>query len=909
MKKIIAFFAIISSIFSTSNVVHAQFGIISTVAGSGRGGYSGDGGIATAAKLRANSCVWLDHAGNLFIADQGNNVIRKVSSSGIITTVAGTGTAGYSGDGGPATAARLSYTQGVATDNAGNIYIADQHNTCIRKVDVSGIITSLTSSSGGFSGDGGPATAARVNQPSAVATDNVGNVYISDQNNNCIRKINTAGIISTVAGTGSSVYSGDGGPATAAGIDYPENIAIDNSGNLYIAEFQSSRIRKVNTSGIITTIAGTGVSGHSGDGGPATAAEIGHHWGGVAVNNRGDVFLADLYEDYIRKIDAFGIITTIGGNGTSGYSGDGGPATAAALSGPCAIFADSLNNVYFSDQSNDVVRKISFSPTYTADSFSVFISSSCTGVGIVILPTNPSSSLHIQTWFGDGTNQTDALSSHAGYFSLSHTYNCTGNYTVKHTLYNGTIPIDSISYNYHYTLCNVFPVNFYYDFNADCVKDSSDMPNTNPVLVEVDSNGHAIDTVSATSGLYYVAYGVAGDIYRFKILSAPAGFLPCPSTGIIQDTLVYGVNLTKNIGFTCSGSSDFDLAIHVLYHWANTTDQRITCYASNSTCLPVNATVTMNVNTRYTNIVQIYPTPTTTVGNTLTWDFAGLWNQRNSQSIRLLPYTLSVMPVGDTIHTTIKITPYIGDSDTSNNVVVIVDTVQAGYDPNEMSVTPSCVQSDSIPVLLQYTIHFENTGNDTAHNIYVMDTLSDDVNISTMRMLFSSNEMYLSKLKDALGHNILKFDFPQINLLDSSHHDQCDGGVIFTIDTKPGLPNGTHIYNRAGIYFDINPVVMTNQVDNEIGCSTATTTGITSAQSEVGSPLVYPNPTADMLNINADNNVFESYTITNSIGKTVLTDKLTQSQTQVNIKDQPAGLYFVIIKGEQGTVVRKFAKM
>jgi len=207
---------------------------------------------------------------------------------------------------------------------------------------------------------------------------------------------------------------------------------------------------------------------------------------------------------------------------------------------------------------------------------------------------------------------------------------------------------------------------------------------------------------------------------------------------------------------------------------------------------------------------------------------------------------------------------------------------------------------------LKYTFMFENTGNDTAHNIYVMDTLSDNVDISSMRLLLNSHQMYISKLKDASGHNILKFDFPKINLLDSSHHGECDGTVIFYINTKPGLTAGTHIYNRAGIYFDYNDVVMTNQVDNLIGCFAA---GVNTTVAAESNPGVYPNPAASAITINIGSANFDSYTILNGIGKTILSGKLAHVQTEINVKNFPPGLYFVNIKGVNGTVVKKFLKL
>ena len=233
---------------------------ITTIAGNNTAGFTGDGGAATAAELNGPFTVWVDSGGNLYIADQDNQRIRKVSS-GNITTVAGSGTNAYSGDGGAATKASLSFPQGVAVDASGNIFIADTNNYTVRKVTTSGTISTVAgiqTQGGGYSGDGGPGTAANLAHPAQLAFDAAGSLYIADPPENAIRKLTTAGIISTVAGYGGQTFSGDGGVATSAGLNNPDGVAVDKAGNLYISDTLNHRIRMVNTAGIISTIAGTG---------------------------------------------------------------------------------------------------------------------------------------------------------------------------------------------------------------------------------------------------------------------------------------------------------------------------------------------------------------------------------------------------------------------------------------------------------------------------------------------------------------------------------------------------------------------------------------------------------------------------------------------------------------------------
>lgn len=332
-------------------------GIITTIAGNATVGYSGDGGPATSAQLYWPTGMAIDRIGDVYIADEGNNRVRKVSADGIISTVAGNGTPGYAGDGGIATSASLHAPTGVALDNSGNIYIADSLNHCIRKVSTEGLISTIAGNGSiGLSGDGGLATSAQLNTPSGVALDNSGNVYVADQNNNRIRKINTSGIISTVAGI-SSGYAGDGYDATFALINGPYGIALDSSGNLYIADENNNRIRRVNTSGIISTIAGDGTPGFSGDGFASTSAQL-YLPTGVAVDAPGNVYISDSINSRIRKIDASGIITTVAGNGVQGWAGDGGSATDAELYGPYGVSLDILGNIYIADYGNNIVRKV-----------------------------------------------------------------------------------------------------------------------------------------------------------------------------------------------------------------------------------------------------------------------------------------------------------------------------------------------------------------------------------------------------------------------------------------------------------------------------------------------------------------------------------------------------------------------
>jgi len=366
-------------------------GIMSTVAGNGSPGYSGDGGAATSAEFNYPFGIALDGAGNIYIADWNNASVRVVNmqakpitvagvnvAAGDIATVAGNGTAGWNGDNIQAIKAELDEPFDVAVDSAGNVYIADSMNERIRKVDVNGTITTVAGGAlvggtvQGFSGDGGAATDAQLSNPLGVAVDSAGNLYIADANNNRVRKVDTEGIISTIAGSATQGYTGDGGPATSATLACPDGVAADSTGNFYIVDFCNNVVRAVNTQatpitmagvtiglGDIATVAGTGTANatYSGDGGPATSAGVNYPLY-VALDSAGNLYIGDYKNSCVRKVDPSGIITTVAGNGTAGYSGDGGAATSARLDYASGIAVDDVGNLYITDEFSQRIRKV-----------------------------------------------------------------------------------------------------------------------------------------------------------------------------------------------------------------------------------------------------------------------------------------------------------------------------------------------------------------------------------------------------------------------------------------------------------------------------------------------------------------------------------------------------------------------
>ena len=376
MKQSILKVTALAFILFTTTALHAQQVITTYAGIAGNIGFTGDGGTATDATFNNPSDIIIDASDNVYIADFVNNTVRKINATtGIITSIAGTGfgagtIAGgsYTGDGGPATAATLNGPFALAMDNANNLYIADGYNHVVRKVSPTGIISTFAgTSTASFAGDGGPATAAQLNNPVGLAIDKAGNVYIADDHNNVIRKVTVStGIITTVAGSVAAGSSGDGGPATSARLDLPIGVTFDTAGNMYIADAHNNAIRKVDNAGIISTYAGSLTSGYSGDGGAATLAKLDTPQR-ISFDDSSNLYISDYYNNVVRKVNNItGIITTYAGDGTGAgtipptgaYGGDDSVPTKAQLAFPHGIAFDHLHKAYISDRGNGVIRRI-----------------------------------------------------------------------------------------------------------------------------------------------------------------------------------------------------------------------------------------------------------------------------------------------------------------------------------------------------------------------------------------------------------------------------------------------------------------------------------------------------------------------------------------------------------------------
>jgi sugar lactone lactonase YvrE len=388
----------------------SQLGIITTIAGTGLGGNTGDSGLAIYARIGNPGGMVFDKYGNLYICTGGGHKVRKIDTNGIITSFAGTGIAGFSGDGFAAYTAQFISPIYIAVNSKGNLFISDQSNHRIRKVDTFGNITTIAGNgTTGFNGDNIQSSSAQLSTPEGLSFDKNDNLFFADFNNNRIRKIDTFGIITTVAGTGAPGFSGDSNLAINAMLHQPINVVSDSNGNnIYISDFYNLRVRKVDFStGIITTIAGNGLSSYNGDSIMAIAAQLNGVYDIKIDNSNNNLFITDRSHQRIRRINiSSGIITNVAGNGTIGFSGDNGTATNAQIYAPEAITFDQCGNLLIGDLANYRIRKVWYN-TDTIPQVNIAVTPNDTVVTGALVTTNatvPTGTITNYQWVKNGAN-------------------------------------------------------------------------------------------------------------------------------------------------------------------------------------------------------------------------------------------------------------------------------------------------------------------------------------------------------------------------------------------------------------------------------------------------------------------------------------------------------------------------
>lgn len=451
--------------------------------------------------------------------------------------------------------------------------------------------------------------------------------------------------------------------------------------------------------------------------------------------------------------------------------------------------------------------------------FSAFVHKNCSNPQFGVSVPSHAVGYSLVTSFGDGSFITTAIPANAStaITTFNHYYSMSGLYTIKQVLYNAGVSLDSVEYNYQQLLCKDIAISFYQDNNTNCAFDSgAEHLNYAGLQIAVDSNGTRVDTIPATSGLYYHTMAMSGDVYSFSLINSSAALhISCPSSGIFSDTITAAGTGFAHIymGLDCNTSSVFDLyptpALQAGRHAAMGG-----MFAANASCYATSGMLTIALPSGF-YLYSSVPAPTSVSSTTATWDFTSLSTSNFAPyiSFHLELTSPSWLYPGDTLHSEYSTTPFTGDVVPSNNTKIRVDTVKSSYDPNHISVTPAGnILNDT---KLHYAIQFENDGNDTAHNIFVLDTLSDALIPSSLRIEGASAVMNTTVLHWS-GHTILKFEFPHIMLPDSAHQDVCRGMFAYSIMVKTGLVDGTDILGHVGIYFDDNEVVLTDTAFNKI---------------------------------------------------------------------------------------------
>ncbi len=906
-------------------------GYISTIAGTGAQGYSGYGGPATSARISSGSLA-LDTYNNIYFTDPDNNVVRKIDvSSGTISTVAGIGSAtgGYTGDGGPATNARFHIPGGIAIDRSNNIYIADERNRVIRKVDGSGTITTVAGTGTmGYTGDGGPATSAQLTVPVDIAFDTAGNMYFTD--NGRLRKVVPTGIISTVSSMDSAWMSdrfGEGRLAVPYGVWGAWYVTCIGSevllSNIYA-------IYRINSAGITNRVAGTGSTsavGYTGDGGFAANAKIASI-GGICADRLGNIYLSDNVYNVIRKVGArtpylpapavsdtnireirivdfadsittspctypanvnytvhgavlghpsiydsvyvkvihgdgsivYHVVTidtattyTIDGSTYYGYSYSGshtyaGPGnytlvvegitntgTYSTAAGPAfhPIFPI-LNLDACGTSGSDYIR----SSVATSDTNFVCRTPYLAHLNFTLAlhgSLAAASSIGYLVNFGDGSTDTvhftpvtDGHGHYTANATVVHSYSFPGTFITSYRKLDSTNINTGVAFAIG-SSCSVFSGYLYRDDNGNCNMDALEtklrywpvaiINNTShdTTFVWCDSRGrYSANLVDSSSYTimpdYFSSFGFGGDSLTIS----------CPSSGIYTLTPLPGHSYTQNFGFTCHGSAT-TLDMNVTGSGNRFVPGRttiISLWASNSwgyICDSQAATVSVTIDTNLTYVGMYSGAAPSVSGRTLSWTFATSHGLLDFNPL-IYVVTRTTAAIGDTIRNSARVMPItVSDPDTTDNNFSWSANVRGSYDPNEKEVSPSGFGVDGyIPneTPLTYTIHFQNTGTDTAYDITVVDTISNHLDLATLQLVSASHDVVV--IQEGTS-NVVKFRFNNVLLPDSTTNLSASNGYVsFNILPKPRLAAGTQIRNGAAIYFDYNPAVLTNATINTI---------------------------------------------------------------------------------------------
>lgn len=875
--------------------INAQ--IITTVAGDSTGGYSGDGGLAIMEQLNNPFGVATDQYRNIYIADMNNSRVRKViASTGIISTVAGTGTYGYNGDAGAAVNATLSSPYGVALDASGNIYIADYDNYVVRKVTVAtgNISTFAGNGTGGYSGDNGSSLSAQLGGPMGVAADAFGNIYIADYNNNCIRLVTgSTGNITTVAGNGTQGYNGDNGAAVNAQLNHPTGVSVDASGNLYIADYGNNVVRMVNPSGTITTFAGNGSPGYSGDNGAAVNAQLNHPRNITASST--NLYIADYANQVIRKVNSSGIISTIVGNGTQGYKGDCGKPTSAELAYPAGMAIDSYGNLYIADNINNRIRKVGFNATATHIAAHTTHSVVCSGNSVTFTGSGAST----YTWTNgvvNGTPYTTPVETAATSINYTvtgtDTIGCVGSATISITV--NPLPTVSaasatICAGQSVTLTGIGALT--YTWTGGITNGVPFMPGATSSYMVTGSNTYSC-TSTATATVTVIS--TSNPLPTITISSSP--ITSCGGSGTL--TASGASTYTWNTG-SSNASIVVTPTISTTYSVIGTSQG---CKASSSIIQIVNiVNVTSSMDSLCsgsTAVLTANPTNALNANQTITYTWT---SGQDSSSIHISPTTT----LNDTVMGRITTIATNNDTTTCNYITVFTQMVRT---LNVSTNTDSlCLGNSAMLSVNGASTYTWTPGNQNGSVVAVSPTVTTIYTVTGTAQTCTVTNTINQVVKS-----------PVIITVNSNIDTICVGG------TATLTANGANTYiwstTQTGNSIVVTPTVTTRYIINgtKNGCSDTSSfiqnvnntcfAGIKNASEVTEEITIYPNPAINnsfVVSMDSNNNTETKIIILNALGQNVFETKSSGQSTQVNLPNCLAGVYYVQINNGSNRVGAK----
>jgi uncharacterized repeat protein (TIGR01451 family) len=828
----------------TVRKIDAATGIINTFAGTGVPGFDGDGGQATDARLNNPNHIATDPQGNLYITDYSR--LRKVeTATGVINTIAGSAFAESHGDGGPAVTATFTVAGKIAISRDGDIYVEDNFNSSVRKISKStGIISRwIGSGTGSISGIGGHKDNVQLSHPENITVDAMNNIYIADAASAKIYKIDAVtNNITTVAGTGVfGSIEDDGMPAISARIGMPSGLAVDTAGSIYFVD-NNIYIRKVTAAtGLLSTIAGTGINGYSGDGGPAGSAALGNVQD-IAVDSKGNVLIADQYNHRIRKIDiTSGIISTIAGTGADGFDINDSVAVDATLSFPTKITVDLLDNIYFSENGNLIIRKIdALTGKITTvagnhDAGSTGDDGPATGaeIGAVTgIAVDATGNLYLTAQELSIVRRVDkatgVITRFAGGYGTN-SYSGDGGPAISSSLNTPTdLAFDNKGNLFiaDYDNDRIRMIDFavviipdsaltgrvFYDLNFDGIKGVGETF-ADGVTVSIKQNGTDSRSLvkngefrfQTDTGYYEVRIP---DQEHYTVF--PALYTGSYNEGSGGDSIVFALQPVAN---------QYDLSANIIPLTPVRPGMAIAYrleYRNTGTMVATNAKLRF-IKSGKTIITGSTPAFTSISGDTLTWNL----NTLNAASFGAVELhgLVAVPPIAnfaDSLYSKVIITQADTDVRPFNDTVKIRQLVTGAYDPNDKTELHGGYMSRAQVTngdYLNYVIRFQNSGNDTAFSVIIRDTLENNIDAASLQMIGASHDYTLS----ITDNNKLEWKFENVLLPDSNKNEKASHGYLsFRVKPQAFVTNGTLISNRSDIYFDLNPPVRTKLVQTLI---------------------------------------------------------------------------------------------